>query len=125
MRKTKLTALLAIALMPALLAPSTAFAHAHLVKASPAVGSQVATSPIEIRISFSEAIEQRFSGLEVKTASGSAIATGAASLDPNDKATLVVPVKAALAPGSYKVTWHVVSVDTHKTQGTFSFEVKP
>jgi len=28
-----------------------------------------------------------------------------------------------LAPGSYSVTWHVLSVDTHKTQGSFSFNV--
>jgi methionine-rich copper-binding protein CopC len=107
------------------LASSPAFAHAHLVKATPAAGSLVTASPSEITISFSEAIELRFSGIEVKGASGNPVETGAASLDPNDKATLVVPLKAALTSGSYKVTWHVVSVDTHKTQGSFSFEVKP
>jgi methionine-rich copper-binding protein CopC len=29
----------------------------------------------------------------------------------------------SLAPGSYSVTWHALSVDTHKTQGSFSFRV--
>src|SRR6516225_3757628 len=29
----------------------------------------------------------------------------------------------ALPPGSYSVTWHVLSVDTHTTQGSFSFHV--
>lgn len=125
MMTTKTGQLFCAVFAVAFLAPSVAFAHAHLVKASPAVGSQVAASPTEIRISFSEAIELRFSGAEVKTASGSAVATGAVSIDPSDKATLVVPLKAALTAGSYKVTWHVVSVDTHKTQGSFSFEVKP
>ena len=28
-----------------------------------------------------------------------------------------------LAPGSYSVTWHALSVDTHKTQGSFGFTV--
>jgi copper resistance protein C len=28
-----------------------------------------------------------------------------------------------LAPGAYSVTWHVLSVDTHTTQGSFSFRV--
>jgi hypothetical protein len=28
-----------------------------------------------------------------------------------------------LAPGNYTVKWHVTSVDTHKTQGSFSFTV--
>jgi methionine-rich copper-binding protein CopC len=33
-----------------------------------------------------------------------------------------VPVK-ALAPGTYKVHWRVLSVDTHTTEGNFSFRV--
>jgi methionine-rich copper-binding protein CopC len=117
--------LLAFTLAIGLLSPAGAFAHAMLVKAVPAVGGTVRASPSEIRITYSEGVEPRFSGIEVKTASGQAVATGTASVDPSDRATLVVPLKAALAAGSYKVTWHVVSVDTHKTQGSFSFEVKP
>ena len=30
-----------------------------------------------------------------------------------------------LAPGTYLVRWHVVSVDTHPTEGTFTFEIRP
>jgi methionine-rich copper-binding protein CopC len=116
---------LALVLALGLSLPGVAFAHALLVKAVPAVGGRVASSPAEIRITYSEAVEARFSGIELKGANGDAIATGPASIDPKDRATLVVPVKAALPPGSYKVNWHVVSVDTHKTQGSFTFEVKP
>ena len=29
----------------------------------------------------------------------------------------------SLSPGSYSVTWRVLSVDTHTTQGSFSFYV--
>ena len=29
-----------------------------------------------------------------------------------------------LAPGEYRVHWHVVSDDMHKVQGDFTFEVK-
>ena len=29
----------------------------------------------------------------------------------------------SLPPGRYSVTWHVLSVDTHTTQGSFSFHV--
>ena len=36
----------------------------------------------------------------------------------------VLPVP-ALPSGRYKVSWHVVSVDTHPTQGDFTFEIKP
>ena len=38
---------------------------------------------------------------------------------------IVVPLKGPLAPGRYEVKWHAVSADTHKSQGVFSFEVKP
>jgi methionine-rich copper-binding protein CopC len=31
----------------------------------------------------------------------------------------------ALAPGHYQVSWHAVSVDTHRTEGTFSFDIQP
>ena len=30
-----------------------------------------------------------------------------------------------LAPGTYKVTWRVLSVDTHVTEGDFTFDVAP
>jgi copper resistance protein C len=29
----------------------------------------------------------------------------------------------ALSPGTYHVHWHALSVDTHKTEGSFSFTV--
>jgi methionine-rich copper-binding protein CopC len=28
-----------------------------------------------------------------------------------------------LVPGTYTVSWHVTSVDTHKTEGNFQFTV--
>ena len=37
-------------------------------------------------------------------------------------AALVLPLP-RLAPGRYRVRWHVVSVDTHRTEGSFEFSV--
>jgi methionine-rich copper-binding protein CopC len=37
---------------------------------------------------------------------------------------LAVPVK-PLAAGVYTVLWHATSVDTHKTEGHFTFTVAP
>jgi methionine-rich copper-binding protein CopC len=125
MRNIRIPSILALTLALGMSSPGGAYAHAMLVKAVPAVGGTVTASPSEIRITYSEGIEPRFSGIELKAADGHAIATGPASVDPSDRATLVVVLKGALQPGSYKVAWHVVSVDTHRTQGTFSFEVKP
>jgi methionine-rich copper-binding protein CopC len=95
-----------------------AFAHATLERASPPVGGSVTGSPGEVRLWFSEAIEPRFSGAEVTGPSGRV--GGSASVSGKQ---LVVAVP-HLAPGTYRVNWHVISVDTHKLEGSFTFDVK-
>jgi copper resistance protein C len=104
---------------------SPGFAHAMLKKATPAVGGVVAASPSEIRINFSEGVEPNFSGLTLTSQAGGSIPVGKSSVDPSDNATLVTPVSQPLKPGVYTVNWHAVAVDTHKTQGSFQFTVKP
>jgi len=106
------------------LPPPTALAHAFLNQAVPSVGGTVAKSPKEIRLTFSEGVEPRFSGIELATSDGRVIATGPASRDPGDDKQLVLLVP-PLAPGRYKVSWHVVSVDTHRTEGAYTFAVAP
>jgi methionine-rich copper-binding protein CopC len=101
-----------------------AAAHAFLNQAAPPVDGMVATPPKEIRLTFSEGVEPRFSDIELATADGRAIATKPAIRDPGDDKQLVLAVP-PLAPGRYKVSWHVVSVDTHRTEGTYSFTVAP
>jgi hypothetical protein len=103
---------------------ATALAHAFLVQAAPPVGGAVSAAPKEVRLTFSEPIEPRFSGIEVAAGDGHPISTGAASTDPADDKALVLPLP-PLAPGRYRVRWHVVSVDTHRTEGEFGFEVTP
>jgi methionine-rich copper-binding protein CopC len=104
--------------------PAAALAHAFLDHALPPVGATVAASPVEIRLFFSEAIEPRFSGIELTPIDGYPVKAGPAIIDPRDRRQLVLPVP-ALPSGRYKVSWHVVSVDTHRTQGDFTFEIKP
>ena len=50
---------------------------------------------------------------------------GAAKTEAGNQAVLIVPIAKALAAGAYTVHWQAVSVDTHHTQGTFEFTVKP
>src|SRR5574338_355463 len=104
------------------LAPVVAFAHAHLDHASPAVGSTVAESPKEVSLWFTEALEAKFSAIEVRDAQGTAVQTGPATLAHGNTAQLRVPLK-PLTPGTYRVIWRVLSVDTHRTQGDFTFRV--
>jgi copper resistance protein C len=104
-------------------ASTAAFAHAQLEKATPAVGGTVA-GPSEIRLEFSEGVEPKFSKVSV-TGSGGAVPLGAAKTEPGNQAVLIVPISEPLSAGAYKVHWQAVSVDTHHTQGTFEFTVKP
>jgi len=104
---------------------TAAFAHAQLQKATPAVGGTVSASPTEIRLKFSEGVEPRFSGIALAAQDGATEATGKPSVDPADNSVLVATIAQKLKPGVYKVTWRAVSVDTHKTQGSFNFTIAP
>ena len=101
-----------------------AFAHAQLEKASPPVGGTVASAS-EIRLTFTEGVELKFTKVSLTGPGGSAVPLGAAKTEPNNQAVLIAPIPKPLAAGLYKVHWQAVSVDTHHTQGTFEFTVKP
>jgi copper resistance protein C len=94
-------------------------AHAFLDHASPLVGSTVQSPPREVSLTFTQNIEPAFSTVSVFDANGARVDQGKPQIGAN---TMRVGLK-SLAPGSYKVRWHVISVDTHSTQGTFSFTV--
>jgi copper resistance protein C len=107
------------------LAANAAFAHAFLDHAVPAVGATVSGSPSELRLTFTERLVPAFSGAQIATAGGAPVAAAKATLDPSDPMTLHVRLNQPLKPGAYKVTWHVVSVDTHRTNGSYTFTVAP
>lgn len=99
-------------------------AHAHpmLETAVPGQGATV-SSPKEIRLTFTEDLVAKFSGLTLKDQDGKPVETAGPSIDPNSKRQLVVPLSKPLTPGTYNVDWHAVSVDTHRVSGHFSFKV--
>jgi copper resistance protein C len=97
-------------------------AHAFLKSAEPAVGSTVQTSPNEVRIWFTENIEPAFSSIQVFDASGKEVDKGDVHLDRSNQTLLHVSLQ-PLGSGIYKVVWRVVSVDTHVTNGNFTFRV--
>jgi len=103
---------------------TAALAHAQLEKATPGVGSTVASAS-EIRLEFSEGVEPKFTGVTLTVAGGAAQPLGKPSVDPGDAKILIVRIAKPLKPGVYEVDWHAVSVDTHHTQGNFTFTVAP
>ena len=95
-----------------------------MLKTDPPVGSTVPVMPAAIRLEFSEAIELGFSGLDLSNASGGAIAVNGVRFGDDRHTVLVVGLPMLMA-GVYRVKWHVISVDTHRTEGEFIFTVKP
>ncbi|WP_158747251.1 copper homeostasis periplasmic binding protein CopC [Acidisphaera sp. L21] len=112
------------AVLGLLASTSIAFAHAHLKTATPAPDSTVQAAPTAIGIDFTEGVEPQYSSIVVQNADGQAVSTGAAATAPDNNKHLSIGV-GTLAPGMYRVIWHATSVDTHKTQGTYQFTVKP
>jgi methionine-rich copper-binding protein CopC len=98
-------------------------AHAFLDHAAPAVGSTT-PPPSELTLWFTEEVEPAFSGVTVTNAAGARVDAGKIAIDPHDPEELHLALK-HLPPGAYEVHWHVVSVDTHRTEGTFPFTVTP
>jgi methionine-rich copper-binding protein CopC len=97
-------------------------AHAFLKDANPRVGSTIQTSPSEVRIRFTENIEPAVSTIQVFDASGKEVDKRDLHLDLSDHALLHISLP-LLGAGIYKVVWRVVSVDTHVTNGNFTFRV--
>ena len=119
----KLWYVLAIAIMTTLYAGFAA-AHSYLVKSSPAADAVVTQAPKEIRLSFNEGIQPRSSTVALTRSDGKKVNTGRASVDPEKGSDLVLAVP-SLQPGKYEVRWQATSLDSHRIQGRFAFEVRP
>jgi methionine-rich copper-binding protein CopC len=102
---------------------SQASAHALIKTATPAVGSTVTQSPSQVVIDFTEGVEPRFSTITVQDAQGKPVAAGALHVVGGDT-HLALDIK-PLPPGTYTVVWHATAVDTHRTEGKFTFTVQP
>jgi copper resistance protein C len=98
-----------------------AFAHAFLNHASPGAGAMLSDAPKQIALSFTEKLEPSFSGVTVTDADGHDVEAGSAVIDGPSVTVALKP----LTPGTYRVSWHAVSVDTHRTDGAYNFTVKP
>ena len=113
----------ALVLASLLLGAGTAWSHAFLDRAEPRVGSTVKSPPSRVRAWFTQNLEPAFSTLEVVNDKGDRVDLGPAKADPANPVMLQVPLK-PLGPGTYRVKWRVLSVDTHVTEGDFTFRVQ-
>jgi methionine-rich copper-binding protein CopC len=121
MRKMILRLYLGTILAVAVSTPIAAWAHSFPEKEVPSAGEKVASPPSEVVIDFDAPIEKLFAKLEVAGADGTNLAQAAPQIsDDGTRMSVKVP---ALKPGDYTVKWAVVGIDTHHTQGSYTFTV--
>src|ERR1700751_371276 len=112
------SSLIGIAPLLLVLATGPVQAHAFLDHADPRVGNKVATPPHEVTLFFTQKLEPAFSNVTVTNAAGQRIDAGKPRISGNQMSVSLRPG----GTGTYHVTWHVLSVDTHTTDGNFTFE---
>ena len=100
-------------------------AHAFLVRAEPRVGSKVNKAPAEVRVWFSETVRAGASSIQVFDVTGKQVDKKDTHSDRGNRAALCVSLIPTLTLGTYKVTWRVISADTHVTSGDFRFQILP
>ena len=109
-------------LVALLLVATGAGAHAFLERAEPRVGGKVHTPPTQVTLWFTERLEPAYSRVQVVDEAGLQVDKADGAVDASDRRVL----RASLMPlpaGKYKVIWRVLSVDTHVTEGDFTFTV--
>lgn len=121
-------ALMTLGLLASFTFAGVASAHAHLESQSPAADTTV-SSPKELRLEFSEGVEEKFTKVSITsiTSGGKTVVEPVPDIatDHADQKVLIVTPAAPLAAAEYKVEWHAVSVDTHKSEGSYTFTVSP
>jgi methionine-rich copper-binding protein CopC len=96
-------------------------AHSFPESEAPAAGQTLDQPPSEVRIKYDAPIEKLFAQLAVIDSNGQNLAEGAPTVS-DDGYILAVKVP-RLNPGNYVVKWRVVGIDTHHTEGSYSFSV--
>ncbi|MDR6848962.1 copper homeostasis periplasmic binding protein CopC [Sphingomonas sp. BE137] len=119
----------AVAMAASVFAATAVQAHPKLSSATPAADTVVA-APTKIQLVFSEALVAQFAGIDLTMTEMPGMKMGPmkmngvkATLAPDGK-TLVATLAKPLTAGTYKLDYHVVSTDTHRIQGGYTFKVK-
>lgn len=109
---------LAIALL--LLLPHAAFAHAVLVKSSPAQGATVQAGDLEIVLTYNSRIDALHSSLHLVGPDGAAQTL---AVDSHAEPNLLKSKADGLKVGDYKLEWQVQAADGHISRGVIAFHV--
>lgn len=117
LRRLILGAEVAVALL--LLSTGPAAAHTSLLSSDPSEGSTVARAPIEVALTFNEAVRPVSEAFRLYDRDGAQQVLPASAV--NNTVTLQLP--ADISEGSYAISWRVISADSHPISGGLTFAV--
>jgi len=114
-----------LALLLALVAGSsgTAYAHADLLRAEPAAGSELPEAPRQLTLYFSQGLKMPGSFVQVRDVDGTQAPVEFA-VDASDSKIMRVNLGSTLGAGIYTVRWQTLSADDDDYHdGTFTLTV--
>lgn len=106
--------------LPLMITP--AWGHSFPDHSEPRVGWTVNRPPAQVKIWFDVPIEAIFSTIKVVDANGQQVDKQDGHVNAADHTLLEVSLP-SLPPGKYRVFWHVISIDTHRTEGDYPFTI--
>ena len=102
-----------------------ATANCNLASATPAIYGIVEAPPSKLELKFSDDLNVKFSGVKIIGPANAIVDTGVVTFAKGSKRVLIVPILTTLVAGSYRVHWHLLSKDGHKSHDNYTFTVKP
>lgn len=117
---------LPLSLSALLLTGQGALGHAYVDRSEPPAGARLEEVPPAVCIWYTEPVEKAFSRVVVTDAAGNRV-DDEEQLKKSRRRfgaseQLTVPLR-PIGPGTYTVDWQVLSIDTHVTEGRFTFTV--
>ncbi|TWD79059.1 hypothetical protein FB561_0109 [Kribbella amoyensis] len=116
----RLIAVLVASLLALVASTGVAAAHAKLESITPANGSTTAAPPTEVVMTFNEPVGSTGAQVQVKSPTGTNVATGDLEVIDN---TVTQPVGAMVEAGKYTVDARITSADGHPITVSASFTV--
>ncbi|MEV4097792.1 copper resistance CopC/CopD family protein [Streptosporangium saharense] len=101
---------------------SPAYAHAFLLRSDPPYDAALPVSPAVITLEFSEPVRVEAAAVAVLDGAGQRVDLADAR-NGRTGSSVVVGLRPRLPRGTYIVSWHVVSADTHPVGGSLQFGV--
>ena len=122
-RARRIASILALALFDVAAWSALAAAHSVPLRFEPRRDAVLRSAPAEVRIVFDGDIEPAFSTIQVTDSAGRRVDKGGARVDVRNPRLLRVGL-GAMQPGVYRVTWQILAIDGHRSEGTYLFTLR-